>query len=233
MKSVAIMQPYFLPYIGYWQLMYAVDEFVIFDDVNFIKKGWINRNNMWSANGPLLFTLPLVGASQNKKINELELANDNPWREKLLKTITQNYKKTAYFEQVFPIAEQIINCPQRQLKPYIQNSFEIINKYLGINTRLIDSSSQFNNDHLEAESRIIDICKQLHADMYINPIGGTALYHKEHFASAQVQLQFIETQKISYQQPSKNFIPYLSILDLLMNCSTAEIESMLQQYALI
>ncbi|MDR6194877.1 WbqC family protein [Siphonobacter sp. SORGH_AS_0500] len=100
--TLAIMQPYLFPYIGYFQLLNAVDKFVIYDDVAFINRGWINRNSILNNGKAQLFTVPLKEASQNKLIHEISIDTDQKWRDKLLKTIQQNYKKAPHFAAVFP-----------------------------------------------------------------------------------------------------------------------------------
>lgn len=233
MRKVAIMQPYFMPYIGYFQLINAVDEFIILDDVNYINKGWINRNNILVANKPYLFTVPLKDASQNKLIYEIELLQDGKWQKKLLKTIEQAYKKAPFYAEVFLLFESILNSTEKNLSKFIYNSLQIICKYLTINTLIIESSNIFENKYqLKAEDRIIDICLQKNAEQYINPIGGTELYDKTHFEKNNIQLNFLKTNSISYSQFSNEFIPYLSILDALMFVEKQELKAILNQYQL-
>lgn len=104
--KIAVMQPYLFPYIGYFQLLNAVDMFVVFDDVNFIKKGWINRNNILVNRQKYLFTVPLKDASQNKLIKEVQIADDG-WQEKFLKTVAQSYKKAEFFDEAFALIEKL------------------------------------------------------------------------------------------------------------------------------
>jgi WbqC-like protein family len=232
-KKVAIMQPYFLPYIGYFQLINAVDEFILYDDVNFINKGWINRNNILINNASSLFSIPLKEASQNKLINEIEILQDEKWKSKLLKTIEQSYKKAPFYTNVFPLISQIIQFEEINCAKYIQNSLSSICKYLHINTLITESTSIFNNATLKGQHRILDICKQTKATQYINPIGGQELYQKNIFDNNQIQLNFLKTNTIQYKQFSTNFIPYLSILDLLMFNNSEEINVYLNEFELI
>lgn len=122
--KLAIMQPYFLPYIGYFQLINAVDTFVLLDDVNYINKGWINRNQLLLNGKAHLFTLPLQKASQNKLINQLELSNETKWKDKLLKTIETAYKKAPQFHLVFPLISQILQYPESNLSLFIHHSIQ-------------------------------------------------------------------------------------------------------------
>ena len=140
------MQPYFMPYIGYFQLIKAVDKYVIYDDVNYIKGGWINRNNLLIGGEKRMFTITLKGASPNKLINEIEIGDSF---QKLLKTLQTNYSKTPYFRQTMELMEQIILFPDRQLANFIANSLSKVTEYLGINTEFIISSQLPKNISLK------------------------------------------------------------------------------------
>ncbi|MEK7991137.1 MAG: WbqC family protein [Thiotrichaceae bacterium] len=230
--KLAIMQPYFLPYIGYFQLIYAVDKFIILDDVNYIKKGWINRNRMLLDHQAHLFTLPLQKSSQNRKIHELKLVCDIKWQTKLLKKFELSYKKAPHFD-LYPMFQEIINYPQLQLSDYIFYSLQRILDYLDVQTELVKSSNIYQNQHLKAQDRIIDICQQEQAKTYINLMGGQLLYDKDTFENAGIQLQFIETKPIIYKQFNNEFIQHLSVIDLLMFNSIEQTQYFLNQYQLI
>jgi len=234
--TLAIMQPYFLPYIGYMQLMNAVDTFVLYDDVSFINRGWINRNKLLINGQEYMFTVPLKDASQNKRINEVRLADDPKWRSKLLKTIEQGYRKAPYYGTVLPITEKIINFDTDSIAGLIHNSLVELNQYLGLSTTLVPTSTTYNNTPLKAQERILDICRQENATRYINPVGGMELYDKPTFAEAGIELFFIKARRVEYQQFSRNqadFVPWLSILDILMFNDPASIRTMLDEYDLM
>ncbi|GAB3994800.1 WbqC family protein [Spirosoma daeguense] len=233
--TLAIMQPYFLPYIGYMQLMKAVDTFVLYDDVAFINRGWINRNRLLINGQEYLFTVPLKDASQNKRINEVHIADDPKWRSKLLKTIEQGYRKAPFYQTVMPLTENIVNFTTDSIADLIHFSLVELNQYLGLTTQLIKSSTVYENDDLKAQERILDICRQTGATQYINPIGGTELYDKPTFAQADIQLNFIKSTKVEYAQFSKTneFVPWLSIIDILMFNDVAAIQTLLDQYELV
>lgn len=228
--KVAIMQPYLFPYIGYWQLISAVDMFVIYDDVNFIKKGYINRNNILVNKKPYCFTLELLGASQNKLINEIEIGIN---RGKILKTIEMAYKKAPFFKNVFPIIEEILNQEEKNLAKFIGYSLIKISKFLGIDKKFIYSSGIEKNYTLKGQDKIIDICKRLNTKIYINPIGGQELYSKEIFKANNIDLFFLKPIIVEYKQFDNEFIPYLSIIDVMMFNSVNEIKNMLKSYELI
>ncbi|HEX8265014.1 MAG TPA: WbqC family protein [Pyrinomonadaceae bacterium] len=212
---IAVMQPYLFPYIGYFQLLNAVDKFIVFDDVNFIKKGWINRNNILVNRQKYLFTVPLKDASQNKLIKEIEIA-EGDWQEKFLKTVAQSYKKAEFFDETFALIEKIVRSGESFLAKLILQSLRLLKDALKINAEIVPSSEIYNNRELKAQDRILDICKQENATKYVNPMGGTELYDRQIFSENGVKLFFLKTQPFSYRQFGEEFAPNLSIIDVLM-----------------
>lgn len=231
--KVGIMQPYFLPYIGYWQLLNAVDKYVIYDDVNYIKRGWINRNRILVGKEAKFITIKVKAASQNKLINELDIALEAKDRMILLRTIEENYKKAPFFKEVFLVIEEIINYQEDNLAKFIEFSLRKICGYLNITTELILSSELKKDTSLRAEDKILEICKELNATEYYNAIGGQELYSVENFKKEGIELKFLETEKIEYEQFDNEFIPYLSILDLMMFNSVEKIKEDLEKYKLV
>ena len=231
--KIGIMQPYFLPYIGYWQLLNAVDQYVIYDDVNFIKGGWINRNRILVNKESKMLTLKLNKASSNKLINEIEILDDIIQIRQILKTIETFYRKAPYFEVIYPLIEKILNFKELNLAKFIKNSFEIICEYLDIKTKLIISSSLEKKNELKGQDKVINICNILKATEYYNAIGGQKLYSFDKFKEETIQLKFLKTKDIKYKQLDNEFIPNLSILDVLMFNSKEEIKKMLNSYLLI
>lgn len=231
--KVSIMQPYFFPYIGYFQLIANSDVFVIYDDVNFIKKGWINRNNILVNNTPYLFSMPLQNVSQNKLINEIFITDLDKWKTDLLKTISSSYKKAPFYQDVYPLIEKIISFDELNLALYIQNSLQNLCAYLNLNTKLIMSSEIVKNNDLRGENKIIDICLQLGATQYINAIGGIELYTQENFQVKNIDLKFIKSENILYQQFKNEFKPWLSIIDVIMFNSVEDTKMLLNKFELI
>lgn len=231
--KLAIMQPYFFPYIGYFQLIAAVDKFIIYDDVNYINRGWINRNNILINGKAGLVSVPLIGSSQNKLIKDLDVVFEEKWKNLLLKTICQNYKKAPFFEIVFPMLNMIILSKASSISKYNLLGLTTICKYLKISTNFIHSSDVYKNSELKGQNRIIDICKKEYVRQYINPIGGIGLYDKNEFAIQGLKLNFLKTKKVEYKQFHNEFVPWLSILDVLMFNSVVEVNEMLNQYELI
>lgn len=216
MKTVAIMQPYFLPYIGYFQLLAAVDKFVLLDDVGYINRGWINRNRLLLNGAPHNFTVPLRGASQNRLICDIELVNEEGWRAKLLRTIQQAYGKAPRYPQVRPLLEDVINYPSVRLDDFLRNSLRETLRYLSLEVEVVNTSRIYENAHLKGQDRILDICRQEQADVYVNPIGGTELYDREKFIAQGTKLCFLRSRPLAYWQGRAEHVPGLSILDVLM-----------------
>jgi hypothetical protein len=228
--KLAIMQPYFFPYIVYWQLIYAVDTFVIYDDVNFIKQGWINRNRILHNGQSIFFTLHLKAASSFKLINDIEIGNN---QKKLLKTLEFSYRRAAYFHEVFPIIETILTYPEKNLAMLLIYSIRTIADYLQIAIRFLISSELEKDASLKAYAKILAICRALHATHYINPIGGQELYHRDDFEREGLALSFLQTRPVHYQQFHHDYIPNLSIIDAMMFNSKKQIQAMLTEYDLI
>jgi hypothetical protein len=228
--KVGIMQPYFVPYLGYFQLINAVDTFVIYDDVNFIKQGWINRNRILLDEKPFLFHLQLSGVSSFKKINEIGLGKN---RFKVLKTIQAAYNKAPYYLPTIALLDQIFNFETNNLSEFITNSLNLICKYLNIRTKLILSSEIDKCNDLKGQDKVIEICKILNATSYINSYGGQDLYSKQVFHEVGLNLLFLQSDDIIYNQFSLNFIPALSIVDVMMFNSPDSISGLLLRFELL
>lgn len=231
--KIGIMQPYFLPYIGYWQLLNAVDKYIIYDDVNYIKGGWINRNRILINKEAKYFNVKLNGASPNKLINEVEVSLDEVYQKKLLKTVEENYKKAPFFNKVFPIIQRIVENKETNLAKYLEYSIKEICSYLDIKTELLISSYLEKNNSLKGKDKVIEICKKLGGSEYYNAIGGQELYSFEEFKSNGIELKFLKTEEINYQQFSNEFVPYLSILDVMMFNSKEKVKEFLNNYSLV
>lgn len=223
--KIACMQPYFLPYIGYWQLINAVDEFVILDDVQYITRGWINRNKISNNGNDQWFTIPLEGANRNKKINELKICSPNIWLPKLKRTIEYNFKKSPNFDEGYQLLNTITNYKTNDLKNFLVRSIKLICEFLGIENNIVLSSEISPKDKLKGQTRIIHICKKMNASFYYNPQGGIELYNKEDFTKEKIELNFIKTN-------SNNSFLY-SILESIMIYSKNEIQDELKNFSLI
>jgi len=227
------MQPYFFPYVGYWQLINAVDKYIIYDDVNFIKRTWINRNRILMNGEGKLITLQLHNASQNKLINEVEVLGNPISNKKLLKTLENCYKKAPYFSDAFLDIKSVITQEEKNLAKYLEFAIKKVCEYLSIDTELIVSSDIRKNNELRGQNKIIDICKALCADEYINAIGGQKLYSYSDFSTKGIGLKFLRTGDIKYTQFKSEFVPSLSIIDVIMFNEPRKINKMLDDYVLL
>lgn len=230
-KAVAVMQPYFFPYIGYFQLIHAADVFVFYDDVNYINRGWVNRNNILLNGAAHLITLPLQGASQNRKINEIEVADSTKALGKLLKTIAGAYARAPQFPVVFPLLSEWLSREFSSIGELNRVTTSAICQFAGITTRLVESSAVYNNAQLKGQERILDICIQEQAAIYINPIGGVDLYSNALFEEKGIDLKFLRAEPQPYPQRTPAFIPYLSILDYLMFVPREELLQRLTEFS--
>lgn len=231
--KIGIMQPYFIPYIGYWQLLNAVDKYIVYDDVNFIKGGWINRNRILINGEPKYFNIQMRGASSNKKINEIEVAVDVAIINKNIRVIQAAYSKAPYYADVYPIIEEILNCKLTNLAEYIVYSIKTICSYLGITTEIILSSTLEKDNSLKGQDKVLDICSMFGATEYYNAIGGRTLYSFDKFLERGIRLVFLKTDNIEYSQFCNEFQPNLSILDVMMFNSKEKLRKMLGEFSLI
>lgn len=230
---LALMQPYLFPYIGYFQLLHAADRFVVYDDVTFIKSGWINRNNILLNGKPFLFTAPLLNASSFAAICDIEVSYKAPWAEKLLKTMHQAYRRAQQYATVAPLVEEVLMSGAPTVGALATMSIRKVANHLGLSAEIKPTSGGYGNSHLSGQARVIDICQQEGATEYINSIGGQALYSKDAFREAGIALSFLLTGPVQYRQSGQPFIPSLSIIDVLMNNSIEETRALLENYELV
>jgi len=228
--KTAIMQPYFFPYIGYFQLISSVDTFVIYDDVNYIKGGWINRNKIVSkstGNKPSYFGLTLEKQSSFKKIYDIKIKQRDFYNDKLKRKISSCYKKSPHFDKIFPLFEEVIDLESNYLTDINYCGIKKVCEFLNINTKIIKTSRQFSNDNLSGQGRVIDICKKLNCAKYINAIGGQEIYNTNDFRSNGIDLKFIKTIPIEYEWWN------LSIIHQMMTFDKTKLQNMLNSYKLV
>lgn len=228
--KLAIMQPYFMPYIGYWQLMNAVDTYVVYDDVNYIKGGWVARNNILMNSQSYMFCVTLNGASPNKLFNEITIRDDFVKFRKMLQSC---YSHAPYYSDVECIMENIYNYEDRSLGKFMLNSFNVVLNYVGIKRNFILSSTLQKDNSLRGASKVIAICRELGASSYYNAIGGQGLYDKNEFKKNGIELKFLKPELVPYKQLKNDFVAGLSIIDVMMFNSPEEIKQMLDKYELI
>ena len=255
--KLAIMQPYFMPYIGYFQAINAVDKYILYDNLNFIKDAWVNRNRLLLRDGTITtFSVPILAKSSYTKIVDIRIDNSQKWDQKVLKTIFLNYKKSAHFDEVFPLLEIILNTNYDFLSELNVGSIKSIADFLAIDTIIEYDNSKYislednlllldNHDYtpfsylektkpIKKVARVIEICKEEGSTFFVNAIGGQSLYSREEFANYGIDLKFVQTDKeLRYNQFSHEFTPNLSIIDVLMCNGKARTKELLKQYTLI
>lgn len=230
--TLAIFQPYFLPYIGYWQLMAMADRFVVYDNIEYTKKGWINRNRFLQGTADAYFTVPVRKASDFLTVAERQVAGEFD-RDKLLRSLAASYRKAPEFETVYPLVERIVRAPLGNLFAYVHHSLVEVARFLEIATPMVISSSIAIDHTLKSEQKVLAICKALGADRYVNPIGGQSLYSPAAFAAESIRLDFVQSKPIAYPQFGGPFVPNLSILDVLMFNPKPAVRAMLSEVDVI
>lgn len=227
--KLAIMQPYFFPYIGYFQLINAADKFVVYDNIQFTKKGWINRNRILVNGAAEYISLPLSKGSDYLNVDQRKLAGTfKTERIKLLRRINESYRKAPQFDTIYPLIESVINAEEENLFGFIYQSLQAVCQFLDIKTEFIISSTLPIDHQLRSQDKVIAICDALGANQYINTIGGKELYSKEIFQQYNIELNFIQSGTVEYPQFTNKFVPCLSIIDVMMFNSKEKVKEYLQ-----
>ena len=232
---LAVMQPYLFPYVGYYQLVAAVDQFVFFDDVNFIKRGWIHRNAVLLQGERYRFTVPLLKASQNKQICHTQLHPEeySRWCQKFLKTLHQGYASSPFFEETYALVQRVLLSENDSIATLAARSVTEVANYLQIATAFTHASALGYARSGGGQDKIISLCRTQQAKEYINAIGGQELYDSASFEKEGIVLRFLQSHEVKYEQSSSLFVPYLSMIDMLMECSVDDIQALLTQYKLV
>lgn len=232
--KIGIMQPYYLPYIGYWQLINAVDKFVVYDNIKFTKKSWIRRNRILLDGSDKMITIPVRNDSDHLDIRDRYICDDfNNESRKILNQISMSYQHAPEYSKVFPLIENIMAYKSHNLFDFIYNSIIEVSNYLEIQTEFIISSTIDMNHNLKSSDRVLETCLQLDSTQYINLIGGLNLYKKADFERKGVDLAFMNATTKHYKQFDHEFVPNLSIIDVLMFNDLAKIKALLDDYSLI
>lgn len=213
--TTAIMQPYFLPYIGYFQLIASADLFIVYDNIKYTKKGWINRNRMLRNGGDVVFSLPLKGDSDLLDIRERTLAA-NYNCDKLIHQFCGAYRNAPFFGQAFPLIEQILRQKESNLFRFLYQSIIMVCQHIGITTQIAISSDIPIDHALKNQEKVLALCRAVGTTIYVNAIGGIELYSKDEFRSHGLELKFIHSNPFVYRQFDHEFVPWLSIVDVLM-----------------
>lgn len=223
-----------MPYIGYFQLINAVDVFVVYDNIKFIKKGWFHRNRILVNGRDKMFSVPIKKDSDYLYVVQRELADsfDNE-KKKIIRQIKAAYQKAPYYKEVLPVVEECFQYGSGNLFDFIYSSLKLMTQSLRIDTKIIISSAIDINHSQKSQDKVLAICKNINADIYLNAIGGQALYAAEGFRNEGIELRFIETKPIEYKQFDDEFVPWLSIIDVMMFNSKEQINKMLKDYEII
>ena len=231
--KAAIMQPYFCPYIGYFQLIAAVDKFVVYDNIKYTKKGWINRNRILQNGQDAMFSLPLKKDSDFLDVCKRELAADFN-RDNLLGQFKGAYRRAPHFEQTLPLIELIVWYEDMNLFKFLHHSIVKTCEYLSITTEIKISSDIAIDHDLKGQDKVLALCEAVGASTYVNAIGGMELYSKETFRESGIELKFIKSKPFNYPQYGGAFVPWLSIIDVLMFNSVDTVQSCIfKNYELI
>ena len=222
--SIAVMQPYFFPYLGYFQLMRSVETFVVYDDVQFIPRGWINRNYVLAAGRQHRLTLELRGGSRNREIREIGVGGN---RLRLLKMLRQTYAKAPYAQDALAILGPLLQSTEDNLSLYLVDTLRSLAAHFQLPCAIKLSSTLAKAADLRGQERILNVCRALRARSYVNAPGGRTLYAREAFAEQGIQLLFAEPRLPSYRQFGGDFVSGLSIIDVMMFNPPERIREML------
>lgn len=251
--KLGMNQPYFFPYLGFYQLIHAVDRFIVYDNLNYIQYGWINRNRFLIVGGePAYFNAITEGGSPSKKIRDIRLSPKTNWRRKLLNTFFLNYKKSPFFAETYDLIETIVRHETESLSELATRSITEVCEHLRITTEIIENPLYEELEKaLDTENpaqafpsiklglperkvfRVIAVCQMTGVREFVNAIGGQALYDKNDFKANGVDLYFLQTHDEPYQQTTEKYYPGLSIVDMLMNCGREGTIMRLGNYELV
>jgi hypothetical protein len=231
---LAIMQPYFFPYLGYFQLMAAVDRFIFYDDVAFIKQGWINRNRILVDSAPKYMTVPIMHRSSWTRICDTLVHQESysSWRERTMKTLQFAYRSAPNRGPTLEIIREVLEQPAGSIADLAIRSCLCVCSRLGIDTETAIASRRCASTDLNGEARILAICRREQARTYVNLPGGRGLYSGEAFAAAEVRLLFLRPTLAEYPQMATVFHGGLSVVDVLMWNSFADVMTLLEDFAL-
>ncbi|MFZ6712867.1 WbqC family protein [Undibacterium sp. TC9W] len=234
-NTIAIMQPYIFPYLGYFCLIDASDVFVFYDDVNFIQKGWINRNQILVDGAPYRFTVPLSNSSQNQLICDVKTNSFAYFKKKFCRQIELAYKSAPFYNNGMMYLQEVFNTEHAFIADFAISSITNFYKLIGIDKTFLRSSQSFSDSKgFEKADRLIKITKQLRSDRYINALGGTTIYDKLYFLDKGIHLSFVKPRLLEYQQvKSNNFSSGLSIIDVVMHNRLDDVLRMIKSYELV
>lgn len=221
-------QPVYLPWLGLFHKIALSDKFVLFNEVQYLPKDWMNRNKIKTPNGEIFLTVPVLRKGyRDKKSNEIKINNETDWQKKHLKSILINYKKTTYFDDYFPFFEDVYNKKWNYLSDLNEYMLKWFLKQLKINVDFL-KANDFNFTGTKSDL-VLDMCKQLDSDIYIFGSQGKDYAKIDDFTNSGIIPVFQEYVHPSYQQLHGEFVSHMSIIDLLFNCGSQSYEIIMSE----
>lgn len=236
--KLGVMQPYFFPYIGYFQLLNEVDRWIVFDDTQFIDKGWINRNRILHpdpAKEWQFITLPLARRGQFDKICHISIKTDINWRAQILGKLTLYKKKAPYYRQTIELIHNCFEANEKNLAKFVIRMLRLTADYLGIKTVIeVQSETVLHIGTIEHPGQwALRIAEAVRATEYINLPTGRGIFKQEEFDEAGIKLSFLEPTLLAYPQIGGGFVSGLSIIDVMMFNSPEAVRELLREYRLV
>lgn len=233
--KVALMQPYFFPYIGYFQLIHSVDEFVVFDNAQYIRRGWMNRNRILNENKESIFiNVPIIKAPREMKIKDIVISNNYNWQRKIFDQL-EYYRKAPYYKETLDLLEESLTTDVQYLCQLNISVLKRLCELLGIDTKITIMSERFPfvQKTNAADEWGIEVSKAINATTYINAIGGKDIYNQQKYNDYGLKIQFLKPILTPYKQFNNTFVPGLSIIDVLMFNDITITKNMLDMHELI
>lgn len=221
--KIGILQPYFVPYIGYFQLIKYCDCLVLLDNVQYTKQGWITRNRIQNRGQIVKLSLSVKHSPSNTLILDKQLASSFDGNQ-ILRQLDDAYRRAKFYRDTRDIISSLLQFNTLSLLSYLRNSIMVMCQYLEVETKIVLSSATEVSNSYVGEDRVIEICRTLGATRYINPIGGTNLYSVERFRKSNLEIMFLKSRLSPYSQGLLDFIPALSIIDVISNCSREQLK---------
>lgn len=230
---LVIHPAYFFPYLPYFQLLHAADRFLFLDDVTLIRRGWANRNRVLMAGQPTYLTIPLEGASQNRRVDETKIFEGTDWRRRIRRTVQRCYQRAPFYARGAALLDEVLDTPADSITDLARTSVLRTCQLLGVEVEVARTSQRHPAGDLRGQARMIEICKREGATTYLNAAAGRHLYDRPSFDQAELELRFLQPGSIEYDQRRPGFVPGLSILDVIMFNDLPQIASMLERYQVV
>lgn len=227
------MQPYLFPYLGYFQLIARSDRFVFLDDVQYIKRGWANRNRILFNGQPRWIRIPVESAPRHESFAQRRYIIDARVQRKILGSLWHAYRSAPHFERIYSLVKDILEFEDWSVSQFNIYQIRKILQEIGIKQPTACSSEQPQTRNKRGQDRILALCKAMDGDAYINLVGGINLYSYARFEDSGIELKFLIPRIKPYRQSGNEFVPDLSIIDVLMWCSVSEVREKLREYRLV